>query len=137
MQKEFTHRTTINGNAVTLTTTLTISEEEIQQIFQRKQAEFIQSLGSNSNSTEPCSTEQPTTSFSYESYEDDSQQEQNYVPYSSVAAESTQTQIPDAYTPYASTSQMPKSYHPELQNGYAPYNTWRVNVPSDKKITIE
>ena len=88
----------------------------------------------NQNNT---TVEQPASSFTYESYENDSEPDSNYVPYSSVTDESDQTETTKAYTPYASATQMPKSYHHELENGYAPYNSWRVNVPSDKKITIE
>ena len=138
MKREFTYTTTINGNKVQLTATVAISEEEINEIFAQKQKEFISSLNLTESSS--CNLDCEPEECLYETYSSE-QTESSYTPYSSVASNSNSTtEATSTYTPYASvqsTKDFPKSYHVQLQNGYAPYTSWRVNVPSDKKITIE
>ena len=138
MKREFTYTTTINGNKVQLTATVAISEEEINEIFSQKQKEFISSLNLTESSS--CDLDCEPKERLYETYSSE-QTESSYTPYSSVASTSNpSTEETSSYTPYASVQSkkdFPKSYHVQLQNGYAPYTSWRVNVPSDKKITIE
>lgn len=147
MKKEFSYTTTVNGNEVTLSTTLEVTQAEIENLFTQKQQRFIESMNLQQRETQP---EAPKEEFSYENYSSEDQdcceqeacdQSSPYTPYSSVSAAEKETpEDSKGYTPYASLrprKDFPKSYHQELENGYAPYSTWRVNVPSGKKITIE
>jgi len=150
MKREFTYTTNINGNEVQLTSTLTITKEEIDQIFSQKQQQFIASMNlTQNNCNEDCSEtcadgpdldseEINSQANLYQTYT--SSDSPSYTAYSSNTPTASEEPLKEKYTPYASmqSSQIfPKSYHVELENGYAPYTSWRVNVPSDKKITIE
>lgn len=146
MKKEVTLNLFSNGQPIKVTTTLVITQEEINQIFARKEQEFMTRFGC-APAPQPSPFNQ-VNDFAYDSYEEDSEEEseeesqqapaaRSYTPYASQQAPS---QPSTPYTPYASLnaqSQFPKSYHEQLENGYNPYNTWRVNVPANKKIVIE
>ena len=135
MEKQITKTIVINGQPVQINTTLRVSSQEIQQILERKEREFLQGL----NTSTPYQTYQDNSpAEDQQSYEDDSEElseddcQETYTSYSSAKSpEST-------YKPYVSrtTAQVdsvPKSYHPRINDQYAPYHTQRVIMDKDWK----
>lgn len=141
MKKEVTFNLISNGHPIKVTTTLVITQQEIDNLFAQKEKDFLKAFGTTSNPAPPNPFNH-VDDFAYENYEDEESEESeeealSYTPYAH-RAQPAQPKKDEKYTPYASlNAQFPKSYHEQLENGYSPYNTWRVNVPTSKKIVIQ
>lgn len=134
MEKQIRTTVVINGQPVEINTTVKVSSQEIQQILERKEREFLQSFNASTPyqtyQDDPAEDQQFDGGDSEESSEDDCQE--SYTSYSSVKEPQS------AYRPYVSqtTAQVdsvPKSYHPKINDQYAPYHTQRVIMDKDWK----
>lgn len=126
MKKNTTISTTLNGRPVQLTVELELTEADLAPLWERKKVEYLESITPARNT------------FEY------NVPSNGYTPYSSGT--STQSEAPaedqqfdetsSSYTPYASTlrnstpdGNFPKSYVAKINETYAPYSTFRVNMP--------
>ena len=76
MKKEVTLNLFSNGQPIKVTTTLVITQAEIDQIFAQKEREFMKTFGC-APAPEPSPFNQ-VDDFSYDSYEEDSEEESVY-----------------------------------------------------------
>ena len=143
MKKTIEFTTLINGNEVQVKTEVEITEQDLADILAKKQKQLEKELAGNLTAN-IVTEEAEEQSFEYNKYVDEeestlsatSEQTSGYTPYVEPQnqTESSQNQ---AYTPYASLNasitssaeNRPVSYHPQNENGYAAYHTFRVVVP--------
>jgi hypothetical protein len=133
MRRTVKTKTLINGNEVTVQTELEVSREEIEEILDRKEREFLNSVNTT-NSQEECED------FAYEEFHSETNSE--YTAYSSIASNSSNNNNEETndsssnYTPYVqarSASNIPRSYVAKINGDYSPYSTFRVAMPEGWK----
>jgi len=135
MKKKVTISTTLNRKPVDLTVELELTEDDLTPLWEAKKEEYIRALNS------------PSPSFvSPRQHNIPVEEPSSYTPYSTVHTPEPDSEEPavdqqfddcsSTYTPYASVAQQrqpakefPKSYVPRIKNDYAPYSTFRVNMP--------
>lgn len=148
MKKRVEFTTVINGKEVKIETELELSESDLAQLWAQKQKEVEQGLFvSTENDKAKPTQEVEVNDFEYERYDDSddsddspSEHTQNskYTPYTSTQTNQNES---SSYTAYSSLKSgkvnLPKSYHPKNENGYAAYHTFRVVVPHGFKADKE
>ena len=129
MKKTTTISTTLNGRQVQLTVELELTENDLEHLWQQKEQEYLRSLNGASSFQYNSPTQQPQSS-SYTPY-GNRNQEDDSPPENQQFDDET-----SGYTPYASLRRspsaqesLPKSYVARVNSTYAPYSTFRVNMP--------
>lgn len=135
MKKKVTISTTLNRRPVDLTVELELTEQDLLPLWEAKKEEYIRALNSPSSSfVRPQQRTVPV------------EEPSSYTPYSTIQNPESNSTEPavdqqfddcsSTYTPYASVArsaapvkEFPKSYVPRIKNDYAPYSTFRVNMP--------